>query len=700
MSENPEQRFKELSQENKVLREASSHWEQVQQLILNSNNQLKQLQQSLSDSYNKVMVAMEAGGISWWELDCSTGKIRFGEQFFRILGYQANESPIHEKDFFRLIHPDQVDEVKLMHRNYLEGKRSVNEMEYQIKTHGGDYTWFLDKGKIVDRDILGNPVKIAGILVDVDVRKKQEHGLKRSLVEAEAANRAKSLFLSNMSHEIYTPMAGVVGMAEILRQSKLSQEQLEYLDIVVNSASNLMSIFNDIMEFLKIEAGKIEISYVPFHVVQIFQEVVNQTYEKCQKKKLTLISFIDPNIPGFVLGDPVRLKEVLQIFASNAVKFTEEGEIYLESYFVDWDDDSIRIGFGIRDTGIGISNEDLGKLFQSFEKVSTSISGKYGGSGLGLAIAKHLIHMMRGEVEVESVWGEGSAFRFTIRFDRVVDQEVQLDAEPINGKKILLVDDNRSRREATKRYFVQWECEVEESDSMNDATEKVQTSLMIGRSFDLIVLESSVFGQAGIATSELLRHKPWLTAVKILLTDPEEDTGSVEKEKLFHGFLKRYYTPAQLLSITEQVISGKDVLSEIVARESQAGLSHSEKRALKILLAEDNLINQKVALVTLKKLGHHTDLAENGMKAVELSKQMSYDLILMDIHMPVMDGLEATRQIRKLEEQDRTHKPAYICAITANVQKDDEEQCYQAGMNCYITKPFRLDVLNDILSRI
>lgn len=699
MSEELDNRITELESENRILKSATMQWDHVQKTLLESYEKMRESEGLLRQLRERMERALTSGDLAWWDWEYQTGMLRYNPERARLLGCSPEELPKNFPEFAAQIHSEDHDEVVRMIRRVIDGEIPGYEAEYRLQTKSGEWRWFYDRGKVAERDILGNPVLISGVLIDVHERKLAELALSRARDLADAASRAKSIFLANMSHEIYTPMAGVVGMADILNQSELTQEQREYLDIIVHSASNLMSILNDIMEFIKVENRKIELVSVPVSISQLIREITDHYLEKCRQKNLELLTYFDPRIPDHVLGDPKRLLQVLKIFLSNAVKFTDEGRIILSTEFVEWNEHSIRIRFRISDTGIGIPVHEAGKLFQSFMRISTKI-GKYGGSGLGLVIADHLVKLMNGSVSVESEEGKGSTFLVLVELDRLTEQETCPDPGVIRGKRILLIDPDPVRRSILNTYFLLWDCEVDEKESISDGLESAKQHIGIRNPFDLIFMDFSVFGTGTVTWEEFPQESAWLQSFRILVAPSGDESHEGRARNAgFHALIREPFLPRQMIELLQLLLQGKDVPFTVSGELHTQEPAVSEKKLLQVLLAEDNLINQKVALVTLNKLGHQTHLAETGIQAVELFRQNKYDLILMDIFMPEMDGLEATRIIRRMEEE-RGSEPVHICAITANVHKEDEDKCYEAGMNSYITKPFRLAELSTVLSKV
>ncbi len=702
MSEELIQRIKELEKENKKLRLATQQWDHLQKVYRESNDQLQMKEQQVSEENLRVGRALTGGDLAWWEWNYLTGRVTFNEQRARILGYTLAELPATFGEIMKSIHPDDTPAVMNRLEACLKGETDSYEAEFRLKTRSGEWRWFLDKGRIIETDILGKPVLLAGALIDVHERKNLENELIAARDKAESDSRAKSQFLANMSHEIYTPMAGVIGMAEILKKSDLNREQEEYLEVVVDSANNLMSILNDIIEFSKIDAGKFEFHEKPFNLHMLLDDFCVTYGENAGQKGLDFLSYIDPDIPQEVVGDPARLRQVLKILCDNAIKFTEKGEVRLETDFVEWDDENVKVRFIVSDTGIGISESGIKKLFTSFSKLNPDETRKYGGGGLGLAIARRIISRMNGQISVMSKPGEGTSFSFDVVFERYHDSGISDQMKKLlHGSKILVVDPHEIRRGYFTSYFEHWDALVDQVTSGGEATTRVTHQSEIGKPYDLLVIENGLLGGSGLQFASSFRHDSVFQQSRVLLIYPSGEKITAQ-ELVASGItaaLGRPFTLHQLKTVLRKLILSQRTVPE-EEPESDIHQIEDRKRCLRILLAEDNLINQKVALVTLEKMGHQTALAENGVQALAKATTEDWDLILMDIHMPEMDGLEATRRIREFESENPGRNPVPICGITANTSEEDEDKCYKAGMNFYISKPFKLAELIRILSHV
>jgi len=702
MSEELQRRIEELVKENKILKSATRQWENIQRLYQESNDKLLQIERRLSEANERMELALNAGNLAWWDWDYKTGKVFFSENRARLLGYTLEESPHAFREITKMIHPDDYDLTMKKIRLHIAGDRPYYEAEFRMKTKSGEWKWFYDKGKVVETDILGSPVRLSGVLIDIQERKRAELDLIVARDQADAASRAKSLFLASMSHEIRTPMAGVLGMAEILLQTQLSNEQREYLEVIVTSANNLMTILNDILDFSKIEAGKIELEKIPFSLQKVVEEVSDLLVVNAQEKRIHLLTYIDPNIPAMLMGDPVRLRQVLLNLSNNAIKFTDKGEVIITAEFLEWDERIVKAVFKVKDTGIGINDEGIRKLFQSFSQIDSSSTRKFSGSGLGLAISKRLVDKMKGEFTVESKVGVGSTFSFSAVFERIPKEEMTDSfTDLVRGMKVLIVDDHESNRFVFRKYLEQWECDSEEAENASQALSMMQDKVRIKKPYDLVLVDFQMPDMDGMELAKTLAKDPNLKKHRLILLSSM--TNMLNRNEIidagFQGSLNKPVKLDQLKRVIAEVMKNKEDKGYF-EEDPRIRILKKQERKLNILLAEDNLINQKVALVTLNKLGHHTDLAVNGKVAVELFEKNKYDLILMDIYMPEMDGLDATIEIRNREKADTSRNPVYICAITANSMKEDEERCYKSGMNNYISKPFHLEELTNILNNL
>lgn len=546
----------------------------------------------------------------------------------------------------------------------------------------------------------GRTIGLCSVATDITERKKMEEELVAAKAVAEEMARAKADFLANMSHEIRTPMNAILGMTYLVQKTDLTDKQRDYLAKIASSSQHLLGIINDILDFSKIESGKLTLEETDFHLSDVLENLSNLIAEKCSGKGLELLFDVEPDLPDNLIGDPLRLGQVLINYVNNAVKFTEKGEIIVRIRKLSQTGEDCIFRFEVEDTGIGLTPEQQGKLFRSFQQADTSTTRKFGGTGLGLAISRQLAELMGGEVGVESEFGKGSIFWFTARLKMNQKKPIiRASSLKLNGRRVLLVDDNRQARTILGEILTSMRLRVDEAESGAEAIDKVLAASNGNDPYELLYMDMQMPGMNGIQTYEHIRslQLPQTPRCIMVTSFGREEIIQEARTAGIDLVLVKPVSPSILFEGTLQVLLGSAATATMTSPEKSGIKDHQQLletiRGARILLAEDNELNQQVALEMLEEGAFQTEMAANGEIAVSKALGNHYDLILMDVQMPVMDGLEATRQIRNRS----AFKDLPIIAMTANALADDRDRCIAAGMNDHLAKPIDPDQLFKIL---
>jgi two-component system sensor histidine kinase/response regulator len=598
-----------------------------------------------------------------------------------------SEADLLRCDFQSITHPEDVAADIDQLQRVLTGEVPTYQMEKRYLHADGHVVWVQLSVSLV-RDVAGKPLYFVSQILDITDRRRAESELRWARDEALRASRLKSEFVANMSHEIRTPMNGVIGMNTLLLETDLTPEQHEFAQTVQDSAKSLLRIINDILDFSKIEAGKLDLELIDLGVRETVDSAIQLLLPRAREKGLELTSRIDPGVHELVRGDPVRLRQVLLNLIGNAIKFTDEGRVAVRVSPSTETDTDVVLRFEISDTGVGIPKEARKRLFQAFSQADGSTTRRYGGTGLGLAISKQLTELMGGQIGVESDPGRGSTFWFTIRA-----QKVQVVPEPAAAqrRRALVVDDSVTVRTDLLQKLDALGFDVHGVADGPSALDWLRRTHARGEAIDLVLLDMQMPGMSGIELAREIRsHVEFAALPMVMITGFSERCHEVEaREAGIAGYLVKPVRQTDLGECVNRVLARQGTVEP-------ARPAPSDRSRTRILVAEDNVVNQKVARLTLERLGYQVHVVSNGVQALEALEQEPFDVILMDCQMPEMDGFEATSEIRR-REGEWAHHP--IIAMTASAMQGDRERCFVVGMDDYIAKPVQPAALDRVLQR-
>jgi len=652
---------------------------------------------------NNWQALLSGDALSDWNL--RSGQIDSGRHWKEMLGYPADAFDNSIVAWQRLVFPEDMRALQMRIAAHATARDRFFEAECRLKAKDGQWRWFLVRGAVAARDKDGEASRMLVLQRDISGAKAAEADLIAAKETAESANKARGAFLANMSHEIRTPMNGIIGMTELALDTELDAEQRHYLKTVKSSAESLLTIVNDILDFSKIEAGKVEFESLAFSIQDSVIEALRVLAVGAHRKGLELVADVRPEVPLRVVGDPTRLRQVVINLVGNAIKFTEKGEVVLSVSLESAGDASVFLRFSVRDTGIGVPSEKQQAIFQAFSQADVSTTRRFGGTGLGLAISARLVQLMDGRIWLESVPGEGSNFHFTARFGK--DAEAAPPARipaAYRERRALIIEDNATAGRCLGEMLERLGIHASLLGKPDEALAILERSRAMDFPFDYVFVDAGMAPPGGFALLEAWQHGVASERLLVTLTteNQRQDLARLRDLKVSAHLVKPIGVGdlCDALALVEGPVSG-----EVTLAPFEVAVDHGvSPEALRILLVEDNPVNQELALRLLERRSHQVVVANNGAEAVESFDRDHFDVILMDMQMPVMGGIEATESIRSREMRrswvvSREFRPVYIIAMTANVMASDRNRCLEAGMNDYVAKPLRAEELFAALAR-
>jgi PAS domain S-box-containing protein len=670
--------------------------------------QLKQTEQALRQAEEKYRAIYENSVEGIFQTTRDGRFLSANPALARLYGYNSPEevvAALTDIEHQLYVDPTRRDEFSRLMIEHGE----VSGFESQVYRKDKSVIWISESARTA-KDAAGNFLYYEGIVEDITLRKLAELEREKAREAALENARTKAQFLANMSHEIRTPMNAITGMTGLLADTRLTKEQREYVETITNSTGTLLSVINDILDFSKIEAGKLTLEVIDFDLREAVEGSVEMLAERAAKKHIELACWIEPDVFGRLRGDPIRLRQILVNLVSNAVKFTEKGEVLLHATRLEEDAGRIVIRFEVKDTGIGITPQAMARIFQEFTQADGSTTRKYGGTGLGLTISKQLVSLMQGKIGVESQPGQGSTFWFQVPFEKQPHVErvpPNVDYGAVAGLRVLVVDDTASHRQILHQHLQLWGIQADFAPSAADAMTIIQNAARASVPYPLLIIDFDLPDTDGLSLAQSIKGDPQFADTRIIMLTTLLDRLNTTTMKAT-GISACLVKPLRQSRLLECLVDAMSPSGAASARPMEADPRTSSRvpigtvaRNVRVLLAEDNVVNQRIALKQLKKLGFSADSVSNGNEVLAALQRVPYDIIIMDCQMPEMDGYEVTRRIRQSGSDSYIHLKSapYIIALTANAMQGDREHCLSLGMNDYLTKPLHLRDLEAVLQR-